>query len=377
MKVLFTCGGTAGHINPAIAVAREFQSHHPDCEVLFVGAENGMECRLVPKEGYQIETVASRPLRHSMSLKNIRYNVKTVANIPKTKKQAKAIIKKFQPDLVVGTGGYASYPVVQCAAKMGIATAIHESNAIPGVTTKMLAKVADIVMIGLDSARDQYPSNKKIIVTGTPVRPDFFQYTRKEAREKLGILDDRKLVLSYWGSLGAEFMNGLVVAMVMKEQTSGNAFRHIHGCGRNYEKMKDTFDKCRMELNAGAEILPYIYDMPLVMAAADLVVCRAGASTIAELSAIGKPAVLVPSPNVVNNHQEKNARLLEASQACVVLTEDELKNQGFDEKDLYDRVHELLENDEKLKELSTNISRIGTPNATQEIYKALHELVSY
>lgn len=377
MKILFTCGGTAGHINPAIAVAREFQSHHPDCEVLFVGAENGMECRLVPQDGYQIKTVASRPLRHSLSWKSMQYNAKTVMNIPKIKKQAKLIIKEFQPDLVVGTGGYASYPVVQCAAKMGIPTAIHESNAIPGVTTKTLAKVVDVVMIGLDSARDQYPANKPVVVTGTPVRPDFFQYTRKEAREKLGILDDRKVVLSYWGSLGAEFMNGLVVAMVMKEQATGNSFRHIHGCGRNFETMKQSFDKRGIELNTGAEILPYIYDMPLVMAAADLVVCRAGASTIAELSAIGKPAILIPSPNVVNNHQEKNARLLEESNACVVLTEEELKNQGFTEEDLYDKVLSLLENDEKLSLLSKHIAQVGMPNATEEIYKTLLQLIQH
>ena len=195
MRVLFTCGGTAGHINPAVALARMFQERQENCQVLFVGAKGGMEERLVPKEGFPLETVTISSFWRSFSPAGLKHNLGTLRNLHLSRREAADILDRFQPELVVGTGGYASYPVVHAAAKRGIPTAVHESNAVPGLTTQQLAKIAGRVMVGYEESRAHYKDKDKVVVTGTPVRGGFFQ-TRKEAREALGIQDDRPLLLS-------------------------------------------------------------------------------------------------------------------------------------------------------------------------------------
>ena len=318
MNVLFTCGGTAGHINPAVALARLFQLRDPDCKVLFVGADGGMETRLVPKEGYDLRTVTITNFRRSFTPAAIGHNLKTVVNMGRSKKQAQRILKEFQPDLVVGTGGYASYPIVNAAAARGIPTAVHESNAVPGLTTKALSKVVDQVMVGFEESRSHYDHPEKVVVTGTPVRGDFFQYTRKEARAKLGITDERPVVVSVWGSLGASVMNRQMADFIALECKAGEPFHHIHGAGRDYKNVCAALKELGVDLKdyPSIDVREYIYDMPVVMAAADLVLCRAGASTISELTAIAKPSVLVPSPNVVADHQTKNASPRRAAPCC-------------------------------------------------------------
>ena len=295
MRVLFTCGGTAGHVNPAVALAQMFQTRNSGCEVLFVGADGGMETRLVPKEGYPIETVTITNFRRSLSPASIGHNVRTLLNMNKSRKQANAILDRFQPDLVVGTGGYASFPVVKAAAKRGIPTAVHESNAVPGLTTKTLSKVVDVVMVGFEESRSHYDDPGRVVVTGTPVRTDFFRYTRKEARAELGLTDDRPLVLSVWGSLGAEVMNRQMAECIALECRDGAPFHHIHGAGRDYETMRQGLSGRGLDPK-DFDLRQYIYDMPTVMAAADLVLCRAGASTLSELTATGKPASWCPPP---------------------------------------------------------------------------------
>ena len=250
MRVLFTCGGTAGHVNPAVALAQMFQTRNSGCEVLFVGADGGMETRLVPKEGYPIETVTITNFRRSLSPASIGHNVRTLLNMNKSRKQANAILDRFQPDLVVGTGGYASFPVVKAAAKRGIPTAVHESNAVPGLTTKTLSKVVDVVMVGFEESRSHYDDPGKVVVTGTPVRTDFFRYTRKEARAELGLTDDRPLVLSVWGSLGAEVMNCQMAECIALECRDGAPFHHIHGAGRDYRAVLDALETAQGGLDA-------------------------------------------------------------------------------------------------------------------------------
>ena len=370
MKILFTCGGTAGHINPAIALARLFQSRHQDCKVLFAGADNGMERTLVPHEGYELRTVHVNTIHRAWKWKDIKHNVMTVVTLPQARRQARAILDDFQPDLVVGTGGYASYPVVKEAARRGIPTAVHESNAVPGLTTKLLSKVVDRVMVGFEDSRKHYPHPERVVVTGTPVRRDFFDHTRKEARQALGLTDDRPLVLSYWGSLGADVMNRYMADFLQEEAAEGFPFHHIHGAGRNYKSLTAALQQRRVELTGGAEVREYIYDMPLVMAAADLVVCRAGASTISELTAIAKPCVLVPSPNVTNNHQEKNARVLEHHGATVVLLEPDIDGAA-----LYREVKDLLAQPEKRGAMSRALSELSVTDAAEEIYQTLMSLM--
>ena len=371
MNVLFTCGGTAGHVNPAVALAHIFQEKHPGCRVLFAGADGGMENKLVPKEGYQIRTVTITNFHRSFAPAEIVHNLGTLVNLGRSKKQAQAILDEFRPDLVVGTGGYASFPVVNEAARRKIPTAVHESNAVPGLTTRALSKVVDRVMVGFEESREHYEHPEKVVVTGTPVRGDFFKYTRAEAREKLGLADDRPLLLSYWGSLGAEVMNQKMVDFIAKECYEGAPWRHIHGAGRDFPWMQEELLRRGLKLgDNGVEVREYIYDMPLVMAAADLVLCRAGASTISELTAIAKPAVLVPSPNVTANHQEKNARVL-ADQGAAVL----LRESGCVENTLYDEAALLLRERDRRTRMTSALQAMAVPNAAEKIYETLREIM--
>ena len=300
----------------------------------------------------------------------IGHNVKTLLNMNKSKKQANAILDAFQPDLVVGTGGYASFPVVSAAAKRGIPTAVHESNAVPGLTTKALSKVVDVVMVGFEESRSHYDTPEKVVVTGTPVRGDFFRYTRKEAREKLGFADDKPLVLSVWGSLGAEVMNRQMAQCIALECRDGAPFRHIHGAGRDYHAVVEELRDSGVEKFPEIDVREYIYDMPLVMAAADLVLCRAGASTIAELTAIARPAVLVPSPNVVADHQTKNARVLANAGGAVLLPEGESSGEK-----LYSLITKLLGDGARRETMSRALRDMGVPDAAEQIYKTLTGLL--
>ena len=370
MRVLFTCGGTAGHVNPAVALAQMFQTSNSGCEVLFVGADGGMETRLVPKEGYPIETVTITNFRRSLSPASIGHNVRTLLNMNKSRKQANAILDRFQPDLVVGTGGYASFPVGKAAAKRGIPTAVHESNAVPGLTTKTLSKVVDVVMVGFEESRSHYDDPGKVVVTGTPVRTDFFRYTRKEARAELGLTDDRPLVLSVWGSLGAEVMNRQMAECIALECRDGAPFHHIHGAGRDYRAVLDALQGSGLADHPEVDVREYIYDMPLVMAAADLVLCRAGASTIAEIAAIAKPAVLVPSPNVVADHQTKNARVLANAGGAVLLPEGESSGEK-----LYALMTGLLSDAPRREAMSRALRDMAVPDAAEQIYQTLVRLM--
>ena len=329
-----------------------------------------METRLVPKEGYEIQTVTITNFRRSMSPAAIGHNFKTLWNMTRSRRQANAILDQFQPDLVVGTGGYASFPVVRAAAERGIPTAVHESNAVPGLTTKALSKVVDVVMVGFEESRSHYEHPEKVVVTGTPVREDFFRYTRKEAREKLGFTDSKPLVLSVWGSLGAEVMNRRMAECIALECRDGAPFRHIHGAGRDYHAVVEELRDSGVEKFPDIDVREYIYDMPLVMAAADLVLCRAGASTIAELTAIAKPAVLVPSPNVVADHQTKNARVLANAGGAVLLPEEEAGGEK-----LYGLITRLLNDGRRRETMSRALRDMGVPDAAEQIYRVLTGLL--
>ncbi len=366
MNILFTCGGTAGHINPAVALARTFQANHPQCNIIFVGADGGMETNLVPKEGYDLRTVTISNFHRSFAPADIIHNFKTLMNLQKSKSQAKKIIADFQPNLVVGTGGYASFPVVKESARQGIPSAVHEANAMPGLTTKALSKVVDCVMVGFAESARHYENPEKVVVTGTPVRPEFFQYTREEARAKLGITHDKPILLSFFGSLGATVMNGYVTEFFQKEQEQNFPFHHIHGAGRNYETMKGQAPSHPM-----IDLREYIYDMPLVMAAADVIICRGGASTIAEVAALAKPAIFIPSPNVTADHQTKNAAQLADGGGAVLLPEKECSVDR-----LWRETSDLLSDSQKRISMRNALQAMSTNNPTQVIYETLMALLA-
>lgn len=373
MNFLFTCGGTAGHINPALAVAGRLREWMPDCGILFVGANGKMETDLVPRAGYDILTVEVTNLHRSLKPSEIAYNLKSLSNVVSATHAAKQIVKDFQPDVAIGTGGYVCYPVLKAAAQLGVPTVVHESNAVPGLTTKMLSGVVDRILVGFEESRQHYADVKKVLVTGTPVRGAFSDCTQAEAKARLGLPVDKPLVVSVWGSLGARYMNETmtdVIAFACAEP----AFTLIHSAGKlGYERMAAALaEKCSKDpKTCGMDVRPYIYDMPLVMDAADLVLCRAGASTLAELTCIGKPAILVPSPNVTNNHQERNARVLERVGGAKVLLEGE-----FTAETLYAAVCELLNDPQQLSEMGANMKAAGVPDATERIAETILELAA-
>ena len=369
MKVLFTCGGTAGHVNPALAVAQTFEKYHPGCQVLFVGAEKGMEKRLVEQAGYPIRCVKVSTFERQLSWKIIRHNFKSVFKVPVGQWQASRILRQFKPDLVVGTGGYASFPAVREATRMGIPTAIHESNAFPGLTTRVLAKRVNLVMVGFPEAAEYYTNAKQVAVTGTPVRGAFFRLDREQARRELRLDDDKPLVVSFWGSQGARDMNLMTEDFVQRWVAEGRPFHYIHSGGRDYETMVQHLKERGVSVT-DQEVRPYIDNMPTVMAAADLVICRAGASTLGELTAMGKPAVLVPSPYVAANHQFKNAKVLADRGAAELLEEKTCSGQS-----LYDTAVSLLSNADKRRAMSRAMKELATPRAAEDIYKALMELL--
>ncbi len=369
MRVIFTCGGSAGHVNPALAVAQVFEAHHPGCEILFVGAERGMEQRLVSQAGYPIETVKVSTFERAWSFKVLKHNVSSAFKLPVGQHEAMAILKRFKPDLVVGTGGYASYPAVRAAAKRRIPCAIHESNAYPGLTTRALANQVNLVMVGFPEAAEYYKDAKRVAVTGTPVRGEFFSLDREQARLKLGLLDSQPLVISFWGSQGAGHMSERTVDFVERWSAEGRRFHYIHAAGRDYEDMTAELKKRGVSVS-DSEVRPYIDDMPVVMAAADLVICRAGASTIGELTALSKPAILVPSPFVAANHQYKNAKVL-ADRGGVELIEEKDCTGG----ELYDNALALLSDGGRRAAMGRALRELAAPHAAQDIYKNLMSLL--
>lgn len=363
MKFIFTCGGTAGHINPAIAVAGRLRELMPDSQFLFLGAEGKMEMELVPREGYEIKPLKITNISRGKSFDALVHNINTLKNVAVSHHEAKAIIKDFGPDAVIGTGGYVCYPVLKAAAELHIPTAVHESNAVPGLTTKMLAKEVDRIMVGFEESRQYYPEPDKVTVTGTPVRGSFANYTKEQAKAELGISPEEKLAVSVWGSLGAGHMNQIMTELIpLLDGKQG--FRLLHAAGKMYyggmmEKLAETAPELPRRK---VDVREYIFDMPRVMAAADIVLCRAGASTISELTYMGKPVIMVPSPNVTNHHQERNARVLEAAGGARVLLEGE-----FDAQSLLDMVEQLLRDEEQLKLMSGAMSSLAVPDATDKI----------
>lgn len=363
MKFVFTCGGTAGHINPALAVAGRLREAIPGSQFLFIGTKDRMEADLVPRAGYELKTIRITSIRRGFKPEDILHNLNTVKNVLTATAEARRIIREFDPDVVVGTGGYVCYPVLKAASNLGIPTAVHESNAVPGLTTKMLERIVDTIMVGFEESCANYRNPARVVVTGTPVRGGFLDTDKQAAKEMLSLDPKRPLLVSVWGSLGASRMNGIMKDFIIRA-CQDPFFDLIHSTGKSgHSKMIEALEQERPDyFDCGMDVRDYIYDMPRVMSAADLVICRAGAATLAELTAMGKPAILVPSPNVTNNHQEKNARVLEKAGGAKVLLETE-----FDAETLYGVVSGLLRDPGQLLQMSENIRHLGVADATERI----------
>lgn len=370
MKVVFTCGGTGGHINPAIAVAKMLRERKPETEILFVGADDGMETDLVPREGFRIETVRISNYLRSLKPADIWHNMKAVVIIRQALRRADRIIKEFRPDVILGTGGYASYPMLRQGVKNGIPTALHEANAVPGLATRLVCDKVDKILVSFAESRSEYKHSDRVIPVGMPVREEFVFTKREDARKALG-LGEEPLIVSAWGSLGAREMNKKI-ARFMKLECEEKRYRHIHATGSfGWRWMPDYVREQGVDLRANPLVTmqEYIYNMPTVMAAADLFISRAGASTLNEIAAAGTPCIIVPSPNVTNNHQEKNARILEQRGAAVVLRENEC-----DGETLYRAAKELLEDKERCAKMRSALREMAVIDSTERIYQIIMQL---
>ena len=371
MKILFACGGTAGHINPALATANYIRSRYPDTQVLFIGSPKGMEARLVPEAGYDFAPVELKGIQRRLSWHNFCYNLSSMELLCTCWGKIRRILRQFQPDVVVGTGGYVSGPVLRQAARMGFKTVTHESNAYPGMTTRLIAKTADKVLLAVPEAAAHLECRREPIVTGSPVREEILFADRAAAREKLGV-GDRVCILSFGGSLGAERINRAMAEVVAHFAPTGRT-HHIHATGAYGTEL---FPECLRELGADItgdphmDIREYIRDMADCLAAADLVICRAGASTVSELTALGVPAIMVPSPYVTNNHQEKNARALETHGGVEVLLEQDSSGQA-----LFQTAAGILRDDARREAMASAMAELGIRDAAQRIYETVQELL--
>ncbi len=368
MHILFAGGGTAGHINPALAVAGYIREQHPNAHISYIGTPDKLEAKLVPEKGYNFRTIEVAGFQRKLSLKNIGRNVSAVRKMFTSSIEARKILKELQPDIVVGTGGYVSGPVLREAASLGIKTAIHEQNAFPGVTTKMLVDKVDAVMLAMPEAKSHLKLKREPIITGNPVRRELLQITREQARERLG-LDNRPLILSFGGSLGARLINEAVEELIGWHNASGK-FYHIHGSGSvGNRAMLEHLKEKNIELSEGVEVREYINDMDVCMAAADLVICRAGAITLSELAVCGKPAILIPSPYVAENHQYHNAMTLKRAGAAELIEEKDLSGES-----LINTVSNLIENKQKLEKMSQAAEKIAIADANERIYQVIMKL---
>ncbi len=372
MRVLITGGGTGGHVNPALAIANTIKQNDPDAVIAYVGTKRGIENKLVPKAGYPMYYVDVKGIKRSLSPSNIKAAYLALTSPIKAKK----IIREFKPDIVVGTGGYVSWPVVKAASQMGIPTALHESNAIAGVAVKMLQKSVDRIYLNFEKTGESLTCDRaKLMKVGNPILGGFSSMTREEARKKLGIPDKYKyVILSYAGSMGAEKVNDAVLCLMREFTSKHPEVYHIHATGSiELELCTSQFKEMGLDKCENIELCEYIYDMPVRMAAADITINRAGAMTISELAATGKCSIFIPSPNVAENHQYKNAKVLSDAGAAALFEEKELVDGA---KPLIEEVEKLLsDGGEKLRaERSEKIRQFAVSDANKLIYNDLVKL---
>ena len=362
MKIVLSGGGTGGHVNPALAIGAVLESHDPTSEIHYVGTPRGIENKLVTK--YPMHHVEIQGLRRSLSLSNLKTAYLTVTSFSKAKK----LLRKLKPDLVVGTGGYVCYPVVRAAASLGIPTALHESNAVPGLAAKMLRKKVDCIFVNFAETKSMLQGCKEVLHVGTPLRPEFSQKNLPAPSLPEGCT---RYILCFGGSLGAKRLNGEVLQLMKRYGTA-----HPEVCiqlatgARAYGEVKAEFEALGLDQYPNLLLSEYIYDMPYRMMASDLLICRSGAMTLSEVAASGKASILIPSPNVTNDQQTKNARVLSQKGAAVLMRECDME-----ENTLSDCVKHLMEDDVARAFIAKKVEEFAVDDASERIYNKLACLV--
>ncbi len=367
MRFVVTGGGTGGHIYPALAIARGILARYPEARVLYIGREGGLEAELVPRANLPFYAIPAAGLKRSLTLRNLLVFWQATRGIL----QARKILAGFKPQVVVGTGGYVCGPVVLAAVMMGIPTMIHEQNALPGLTNRLLARFVNQVALTFEEARKYMPRRARIKVTGLPVRPEIMGWQKDEARRAMGLPENARLILSFGGSQGARTINRAMIE-VLKHfyNRDGVYFLHVTG-PRHYKEFCQQLGEAGLSRpeNGNIILVPYLDEMPRAMAAADLAICRAGAATLSELTAVGLPAILVPYPHATGNHQEYNARSLEREGAALVIRDQDLTGPVLCEK-----LTRLLERPAELEAMARASRRLGRPRALEEIVEIISEL---
>ena len=368
-RILLAAGGTGGHINPALAVGGYIREHYPDAKILFVGTPDKMEARLVPQAGFDFKSIEMSGFQRDMSLQGIKDNLLTLSKLAKSLPKAKAIIKEFNPDVAVGFGGYASGPIIRAAVKCGVPAAVHEQNAFPGVTNKLLSKKVNTVMLTTQAAKEYFPEKAHCVVTGLPVRGEMLKADRDFSRAQLGV-DSRPLILSMGGSLGARSINEAVKELILKRYKGKKCF-FLHATGSNGTAMIDELNgEIDLSQNKHVMLREYIDDMDVCMSAADIVICRAGASTISELQVMGKASVLIPYPYAAENHQYFNAKDLADNNAAILIEEKDLSGEK-----LVSLIDLLISNMDKVREYGENAKKMAVTDASKRITDCLCEIV--
>ncbi|GIM32001.1 undecaprenyldiphospho-muramoylpentapeptide beta-N-acetylglucosaminyltransferase [Paraclostridium bifermentans] len=364
MKVLLSGGGTGGHVYPAIAIANKIKEENPDAEIVFVGTEKGIESEIVPKYGYELRTVTVQGFKRKIDFDN----VKRVFKLFKGLEQSRRIVKKFKPDVVIGTGGYVSGPVLFNASMGKVPAIIHEQNSFPGVTNKILAKMVTKVLTSFEDSHVRFPeeTRNKLVLTGNPVRKEILISKKSNSRRKLGIQEDKKMVLCYGGSGGSRKINDSMKVVIRNLVNEDVAF--IYATGKNFYDgfMSDISD---LPLKPYQKVVPYLEDMASALAACDIVIGSAGAISLAEITALGKPSIIIPKAYTAENHQEYNAKSIESKGAGIAILEKNLTAET-----LNDTVFKLLGDRDLLIDMSNASKEIGKPEAIDIIYKEVMEV---
>lgn len=367
MKYLISGGGTGGHIYPALAIAKEIKRKDRNADILYVGTKKGMESELVPKEGFRFETIRVEGMPRKLNKDSFIALIELFNGLRDSNK----ILKKFKPDIVIGTGGYVSGPIVYRAKKNNIPAIIHEQNAFPGITNKILARYVDKVAITFEESIKYFKHTENIVLTGNPIRREILEMDKKEAYRKLDIDDKIPFVLSFGGSGGQKKLNTAIIDMI--EDIGDNmSMQLIHITGKNrYDDFMSEIKKRNLQLNDNIRILPYLYDMAQALNIADIVISSSGAITLAEISAIGIPSILIPKAYTAENHQEYNARAFEDKNAAIVILEKELTG-----KILARAIEDLIGDKKRLQDMSCNSKKLGNIYATEKIVDVIYGLIS-
>lgn len=369
MKVIIAAAGTGGHINPGIAIANKIEQEEKESEIIFIGTNRGIEKDLVPRAGYKLETIEAYGFSKKITLTNLKNMLKTVQAV----KKAKQIIEDFKPDVVIGTGGYICGPVLKAAQKLEIPTALHESNSFPGLAVKMLEKNTDVILVGLEEAKEKLNKAKKVVLTGTPTKINnlnFDDMKKYFVKEKINLNPELPLVLVFGGSQGAKKINDVMIEII--KNNSNKNYQIVWAIGqKNYEEVRNVLkeEKIDIENLNNIKALPYIYNMEEYMNVADLLVCRSGAITVTEMVKLGKPAIFIPLPNVSQNHQEKNARVLEKRGAAKIILNNELTQENLTKK-----INEIIFNKTILEQMAKNAHSINIDNVEDRIYNEIKKI---